>query len=169
MELTHDKFEGAKELAEINVKISAGVAALAQMKADEETYFTEREKRLVARLEAALVDSEDLVKAIGENHSSLIGYRNEVSDLHTKLLFLIQGIDECMSLINDTATTLENRITAHEERVSKFISESRSERNQIDSKRAEVNQDREKIVEETRLLDDRKAMLERTLARINQQ
>lgn len=166
MELDHEKFAGAKELAEITTKISAATAALTALKADETTYLDEREAKLIERLKQTLVDSGELIKAIGENHDALVGYRMQVTELHDVILSLIQGIKASHKLLDDAADALDERIREYENDIESFREACRRERIQIDGERTELAQWRDKLGEDQRLLDDRTKTLERTIKRI---
>lgn len=166
MELQHEQFEGMKELATISTQIAAGTAALAQLKASEETYMTEREARLVSRLQKTLADSIDLITAIGQNHEALVGYRNEVGDFLTKVLSLIQSLDDCIALVESAGSELDERITKHEEDVQNFRAESARTASELQAERTELSGWRDRLGEDERKLNDRRATLERTLNRI---
>lgn len=166
MELEHEKFEGAKELAEIGMKISAGTAALASLKENEELYFAERERDLVFRLKQALLNSSDLLAAIGENHSALVGYKTELEDYHSKVLSLIEGVMECMKLIDDSTTELNAQMSAHEANVDLFREQSKRERTHIAGARTEVDAMRLQIDVDRRVVNDQRATLKRAFARL---
>lgn len=163
--LEHEKFQGVKELAEIGMKISASTAALAQLKAGEETYLTEREEKLVARLKAALVDSSDLIKEIGANHDALVGYKNDLTAFHDRILSLIQGVDACMALITEGSAQLDARITEHENKIADFKQDSIRERVALESEQGELSGWRDRLGEAQRLLDDRNKLLQETITR----
>lgn len=165
MELTHETFQGAKELAEISMKISQGTAALEQLKKDEGAYLEEREIRLVARLSDALVNSSDLIAQIGGNHDALVGYRNEVKAFLEDILSLLQSVNKLKERVNATANDLDGRIIKHEEDVKRFALESSRERSQIENERAELSRWRDRLGEDQRVLDDRTETFERTLTR----
>lgn len=165
MELDHEKFEGVKELAEISIKISQGTAALAALKGGEAAYLTEREQRLVERLKQALVDSSDLIQAIGENHSALVGYKTELVEFHSDVLSLVQGVTDCISFINDASSDLESRMEKHDKQVSSFKEATQREWVKIGGERNQMTTEREQLAKAQHLLNDRQAMFERTLAR----
>lgn len=165
MELTHEKFEGARELMEISTQISQGRAALEQLKKDEGAYLEERELKLVARLSDALVNSSDLIAQIGGNHDALVGYRNEVKGFLEDILSLLQSVTKLKERVNATANDLDGRITKHEEDVKRFALESSRERSVIENERAELSLWRDRLGEDKRELDDRIETFERTLTR----
>lgn len=168
MQLDHEQFQGAKELAVIGTQIAAGTAALATLKANEEEYLTERESLLATRLQKALVDSSELIKAIGENHGALVGYRTEVEQFYQKVLSLNEGIMECQSLIEKASEVLEARITKQEQDTSDMRQKNALIKINIDGEREELNTWRERLATTERKINDRSAMLERTLARAKQ-
>lgn len=167
MELDHEKFEGLKELAVISQKISEGTAALIELKESEDTYLTEREAKLVGRLQTALVDSADLIKAIGRNHDALVGYRTELVGFHETILFLLQRVNNCNTNIDAAATALEEQVDGHEADVLKFREDTTRERVAIDSEHAELAAWRDELGNTERVLIDREQMLERTINRTN--
>lgn len=166
MQLDHEQFQGAKELAEIGVKISASTAALQSLKIAEGEYISEREARLVARLKATLVDSAELIKQIGSNHDALVGYRNFVTDLHDKILSLIQCITDCEALLDEAASYLDQRISDHEAKVASFREAVTKERALIDGERDALAAWSDRLGERERDLNDREKTLKRTLDRI---
>lgn len=165
MELDHEKFEGARELAEISVKISEGLSTLASLKESEEEYFQERERGLNARLKQALVESSELIEAIGTNHSALVGYSTELTEAHEKVLSLLKGIMECRALLDETSSEIEKKIATHEKNIIEFRNASQRERVLIEGDRNELRAQRKTLDDDQRLLNDRKAMFERTLER----
>lgn len=168
MELDHEKFEGIKELAEISGKIAQGTAALASLKEETENYLSEREQKLVQRLKQALVDSSDLITAIGSNHSALVGYSTELTDFHSSVLSLLQGVMELQTLVTNASANLETRLTAHAKDVEDFRNASQRERSLIEGNRSQLAGEKDQLAEGQRLLKDRKEMFERTLKRTKQ-
>lgn len=163
--LDHEKFQGVQELAAISTKIAAGTAALGTLKAGEETYLAEREQRLVARLKSALVDSSELISAIGENHGALVGYRNDLTGFHDRILSLIQGVDSCMSLISEDSAELDARVTAHEQAVAAFKEASIRERVRTEGERGELSQWRDQLGALERKLNESAALAQQTINR----
>lgn len=164
--LDHEKFEGIKELAEISTKISAGTAALAALQKGEETYLSEREQKLVARLKQTLADSADLIKDIGANHDALVGYRMDLTGFHDSILSLIQCVDACLVLINEASAELETRVENHAKAVTTFKEACQRERVQIDGERGELAQWRDQLGAQERSLNDREKTLKSTLERL---
>lgn len=165
MQLEHEKFQGAKELSEIQVQISAGLATLQSLKADEETYLEERERKLVARLSDALVNSSDLIAQIGENHGALVKYRTEIKGYLDSILSFAQSVTKLKTLVDATAVDLDGRITKHEEDVKKFALDVSRAKSQIENERVELSRWRDQLGDDQRELDDRIETFERTLTR----
>lgn len=165
MELDHEKFKGAQELAEISTGIAQGLATLQTIKDETDEYLVERERQLIQRLKSALVDSSDLIASIGENHSALVGYNTEIKDFHKAVLSLLQGVMELNTRVSDAATDLEGRMSEHDVQVRNFQTAVTHERIQIAGDRNQVAADQQKLDEDRRLLKDRQDMFDRTLAR----
>lgn len=167
MELDHEKFEGMKELAEISTQISAGTAALASLRENEEAYISERERDLIFRLEQSLVDSKDLITSIGTNHSALVGYRNEVVDFHKSILSLIQGVMECRNMVEKASDGLVIKIAQYESDIESLRNGVRQHRLGVESDRLQLAVERKQLVSDQRFVADLKGTLEREIARIN--
>lgn len=166
-ELDHEKFEGVKELAEISTQISASTALLASYKETEAEYLAEREEKLVNRLKQALVDSSDLITAIGSNHSELVGYRNDLVSFHESILSLLQGVMECKRLVEDAANELDAQMSRHETNLTNFAQDSARERALIHGAKGELQADRDQLTKDQRIVADQRDTLDRAFARLN--
>lgn len=92
--LDHEQFEGATVLAEIGAKIAAGRAALSDLETSKEDFLNVREADAVARVKQVLEQSQELIGEIGQYHSELVGYRNEVDGFLRDILYLVQRVGE---------------------------------------------------------------------------
>lgn len=92
VKLDHEQFEGAKVLADIGAKISAGKAALEALEKSKDDFLNGRESEAIARVSAALDSSKNLIIEIGTYHSELVGYSNQVDGFLADVLYLIQSV-----------------------------------------------------------------------------
>lgn len=91
--LDHEKFEGAKILAEIGTKIAAGRAELANLDETKEDFINGREADAISRVNRVLEQSKELLAECTKYQNELVGYRNELSVFLEQILCLIQRVE----------------------------------------------------------------------------
>lgn len=166
MELDHEKFEGVKELAEISANISMATASLASLQANEREYMKERELRLTERLKKSLVDSSDLIKSIGDNHSALVGYKNELNSFYSTILSLIQDVSECRKSLEKATSEIEVKLAIRDKEILEFKEASHRERTHIQGERTELAAKSAQLEIDRKIIEDQRGTLERAFARL---
>lgn len=164
MELEHEKFEGAKELAEIGVMLSQTQAALGLLQGEEVKYLAEREERVTNRIQKALADSAELITKIGENHTTLVAYRIQVTELHEFVMALLKSVTDCMDLLTTTTNELDKRIGQHQEDMRKFAEETKKERITIEESNKSIEIEKGRIKDSKRDIASRYGALQSAVA-----
>lgn len=164
--LDKEKFDSLKELAAIQSDIASGRATLQQIKSDTEVYLAEREQETVRRIDAVLQGSVAILAEVGENQDALVKYATEVramdADLQAILLLFKDTVRK-----QEEVTALENaELERKAEQLARVEIELKAKRSIIEADAAANEQDRKWISEETRLLNDRAQLLERSIKRL---
>lgn len=161
MNLDHEKFQGAKELATITTQISMGRALLISLKESEEQYLGEREIKAVQRVKDALTSSENLIKEIGANHDELVGYRTDLGVAHEGVRSLIQSVTDCVRELNEATEALNAQVDSHNANVKKFTEETKRERALIKGEREGLESEKAIIARDKKLIKDQRETLKR--------
>ncbi len=165
--LDQEKFSTVKALAEMQVQISEGGAALLKLKESEKEYLEMREKEVHERVAKVLAESRDALEQITKNHDELSHYGDDLKaqaiDLHTlstQIVALSQHFREWMEL--------------ETKKIDKTFMEIAEEKKQLKALSIGIVEDRKQlkregatIAEEMRLLVDRRGLLERGFAELN--
>ncbi len=91
--LEHDQFEAAKKLADIGTKIAAGRALLVELEQGKNDFLEGREAEAIKRVADVLAQSKTILSEIGNYHSELVGYSNQVNGFYDDLLYLLQSVE----------------------------------------------------------------------------
>lgn len=166
MELEHEQFEGAKELAAIGLRIAEGRALIANLDAEREEYLDGREKEAVERIELVLAQSSELLKEIGANHDELVKYRRELDDYCASLRYFNERVSEGHQAFKEYFDRENAKLDEKLKEVAAQRAQAKKELSQISSDRALLKGQQAQLKDDQRLLDDRRATLERGFAEL---
>ncbi len=162
MDLPQEQFKAMTELAEINVSISKGRAALSQLKVDTEKYLELRETAAHERVEKVLKESHEALKSTTQNQEELHAYAKDLSHFTLELAGFSQ---EIVTLFHD----FTERVAATDAALDIRLEEARSIEKRCTIERANITEDRKQLArernalsDEKRLLTDRQQMLAKT-------
>lgn len=161
MDLSAEQFSAAKELAEVNMEIAAGRAALSKLKEDTGTYLEFREVAAHERVEKVLAESTEALESTKKNHAELSAYASgiralalEISGFSAEIVTLYKDFSERVS---KTDALLDLRL----EEAKKLEKACTIERKMITLDQQQLERDMANLRDEKRLLADRQHMLER--------
>ncbi len=153
IKLDYEQFEGAKELAQIGLKIAEGRATLSDLKAQEPAFIAERGRKVEERIKEVLVESRELIALIGTNHDALVEYRKEVTQYVADLRYFIESVkawkeaaDEEIKLENEKLDTKRTEIQA-------LIAEENAQALQLKNDSGIIEKDREALRRESKKLE----------------
>lgn len=84
--VTTEQMESLKALSDVNIKVSEAQNLLEKLQKEEADYLISREKKAIEKIEAVVVQSQDLVKQADKNYSEIEKLRAQTTDLVAKLL-----------------------------------------------------------------------------------
>lgn len=166
MQLDHEQFEGAKVLAEIGTKIAEGRAVLEQLKSSTDSYLKEREQETIERIKKVLESSATLLTEIGQYHSELEGYRNQVATFVVDIRYLLEGIGSFETLLNETTSAVRGDLDNREAKVGAALEQVRKGRALLAADARDLEAQKQQFGKDKKKLKDEWAALERAAAEI---
>lgn len=159
--LDSEKFNLVKELASIHDNINTGRNALTAIKKETDDYIKEREREAKERVEKVLQASHDALVETRKNHEALSSYRQEVTqfaDICKQILVMVSAMNaEFKEKMVEADRIMQERY----EDMQLTIRNAKIERTAIEQERTQLRIEKIRIEEETRLLADRRGVLQR--------
>jgi len=166
--LSKEQMDAVQFLAETNMKIGEAKATLIKLEQSETSYFEEREKKVMGRIQKVLDDSKDLLIEAQSNYSQIRELRNTVSSVAG---FLSKAYEAFVGLLKDFRERndlWDNKVSEIEEGFAKI-------RQEINSDKVRIINDQESLkrweksldLERKKIVSDR-GELDRAITRLKE-
>lgn len=167
-ELSKERMDAFRELAETNMKIGEAKNSLAKVKEAEEAYLKERDEKATERIQKIIEDSRDLLKEVKENYGEIHNLANTASSFAG---FLLEMSDTFVGLLADfqEKDKLWNEKTKRqEEEFEQVRNEIRADKVKIKNDLEAITRKKQLLAEDRRKLDDERGTLERAINRLKE-
>lgn len=168
IELDKEKMNAVRELASVGVKISDAKNALSKLKEEEKTYLDEREKATVAKIQAVLDDSADLLKSAHGNYEQIHGLCQTISAFCD---FLIEAQGEFHGLLEAFVEHREGWDKEFERQNAELAEARRGiavERSFLENAKKDVEKAQEKLKEDRIKIADDRGTIDRAIKRLSE-
>lgn len=163
----------SKELAEVtkilaDAYLEAGNAkiALANIKALEKDYISDREKKAIQKIQENLDNSRDLIQNISDNHKKVKDFSSTLTEFATLLDQIYAELNVTLQDFHKKDELWNKDIQEQQEEIEKQKQEIKIERIRINNDNESIKKAREVIKNEQIKLRDRQAMIRRTMDRL---
>lgn len=166
MDLPKEQFDSLKELAEVQMQISTGQAALSKLKTDTKSYLELREKAAHDVVEKVLKESVEALESTNKNHAAL---REFASGLRTMALELSGFSQEITTLFSDFLNIVAEsnaKLDVRLEDIRAREKEVMIQREAIDADQKALDREMKDLRDGKRLLADRQAIVNKTVEQI---
>ena len=162
-ELDKEKMDIMKELADTRMKISNAGNTLVQLKADEDKYLSEREKKALDGVEKILEESKDLLAKTHENYDeihllcqNISNFAGFVSEAHGKFQGLLADFGERSEYWDRSVVTTRAEFAEIRRNIN-------TERTIIENEQKGIKAAQKKIEEEKALIESRQSQIKNAL------
>lgn len=161
MDLDTEKFNSVKELAEVQLEISAGRAALSKLMDDTKAYLELREVAAHERVDKVLKESVEALESTKENHAALAQYASGLRALAIELSGFSKEITTLFSdfrtIVTDSDAKLDIRLSEVRAREKEVM----IGRGNLEADQEALNRDMAILRDEIRLLADRQVVVQK--------
>jgi chromosome segregation ATPase len=164
--LDHEKFNTAKEIADINIAIAEARTTLAALGASREAFLTGREQEAIARIKKVLDESKDVLDDIDRNHHELSSYRVELKHHADVLRTWHDQLLADMETLKETFARADAALEKKRASVGALVIQLRTERTQVAEDRKQLKREEQQIAEAWRQIKDRREAFERAWAEL---
>lgn len=162
MELPTEQFKAVQELAEVNVAIASGRAALTKLKDDTKSYLEFREVAAHKQVEKVLEESIEALESIKNNHAELSTYASEIRalalELHGFSEEIVALFSDFQNVVAESNAKLDIRLADLKAREKEVMIEKEG----IKADRRKLDGDMANLRDEKRLLADRQEVVRKT-------
>lgn len=159
--LDQEKFNTAKELAEISGNLSIARAELKKVQDTTEEYMVGREKEAEERVLKVLKESREALEEVSKNHKDITIFGSETKAYADTLKTIA---NEIIALFGDFTTRMSKAdadMAEHQKIVTEILNLIKVERVQVQEDRKLLAADKKEIEDGFRLLKDRREALDR--------
>lgn len=167
MELDQEKFNTAKELAEISGQLSDARAAFEKLKKDTEEYMVIREQEAEERVIKVLKESREALEESSNNHKELSSFKEELKAYANKLRLLSTDIIALFQNFNEKMEEANEDMKEHRDNLMEILNNTKIERVQVREDRKLLAAEQHEIDEQHRLIKDKREALERAWDELN--
>lgn len=164
--LEAEKFKLVQELVAIQDNITNARNGLTAIQKQTNDYIIAREEEARGRVNKVLEASKDALEETRKNHEELSAYRQELkqfADSISQATILLTDISGSFRKDLDVA---EAMMASRYDEMQEILKNARIERVAIEEDRKQLKRESYRIQEETRLLADRRGVLERGFAEL---
>lgn len=159
--LDQEKFNTAKELADMGVNLSLARAEFKDLKDNTEKYLVNREKEAEERVIKVFKKSREALEETTKNHDQLSSLNRELKAYAIEMKGLATDIATLFEDFNNRMTEADSDMKEFFLKVSDIVREIKLGRSEIEIKKKLLEGERLDIAKDRRLLKDRQEMLKR--------
>lgn len=152
-ELSNQKMEAVRELANVSMQISDGKNTLAKLKLEAEAFLEERKSQEKKAILDIWEESKELVSSIDKNFKSLIGFSNEVKAEVGFIQEMQSNVSELIKEFNETSKEFTEWVKKEDEKMASKLKD-------IENLEKERNEELRKIKEEWKEIEKAKKQIE---------
>lgn len=161
--LDHEKFEGARELASISMKIAQARALISSLDESRAEYLDQREREALERIELAFAKSVDFLRAVGDNHDELVKYRNELTDYCNDLRYFNERVTASHAEFENYFADEQQKLDAKLALMKELQQQTKRDISLVQAERKQIATDRRKLADEERSIANKRELLKRAL------
>lgn len=159
--LDQEKFEGLKELAEIQENISLGRAEILKLKETTEEYMVVREQEAEERVIKVLKESREFLDKTTRNQEQLSRYNTELREYAQELAQIAKAISTLFKDFNTRMREADNDVKEYFDSFNELKKRIKLDKLNIQEDRKQLERQRVEIRDAWRLLRDRQETLEK--------
>lgn len=167
-EIEKQKMDALTALAETNVLVSRSREVFNTLKAEESAYIVEREAKALARIQAVLTESKEVLNETLQNYNALHELANNTA-IYSQ--FLDEAYEEFKKLKENfllTTQEWESDIKDVEEHLSEVKKQIKIDTIRIKKDQESIERQKKNLKDEERRIKDQRETLERAFNRLKQ-
>lgn len=155
-------------LAQTNVKIGEARGILADLKLTETSYFEEREKATIEKIQAVLDDSEGIVAKIHDNYYEITQFYADITSFVGFLSQIQESVQTTIESFNKKVDVWEGQTKREEERLGVLRQNVETQQKQLDIDKKSRTEALKKIKDEKQLINSRQQQIAEALKVLEQ-
>lgn len=161
--LDQQSMSALQTLADTNVKIGEAKGILADLKAQETTYFQEREQATIVKIQSVLEDSETILAKINGNYAEVTQFYTEVSSFVGFLKEIQQNVSDSIANFNVHVTEWERQTDEERKALDLLARQLDVQQHGIETDKKVIAEGKKKMKEDLRLIGSRQAQIKEAL------
>lgn len=167
-EISQEKMEALKTLADTNVKIGEARGILSNLKAEEAVFLDEREKKALERVQQILDESEETLKEAFTNYEEIRKFFSNVSDFANFLLEAYNDFQELKKTHDEYAQSWEKKVESTENHLAEIRKLIKIDQEQNAEDRKAIDKAWKEIGEAKRGMRSERETLDRAIKRLEE-
>jgi chromosome segregation ATPase len=159
--LDQEKFNTAKELADMHANLSDARVEFLKLKESTEEYMVVREHEAEERVAKVLKESREALEETSKNHDELTRFSSELKAYAIEIKGLSTDITTLFKDFGEKMNEADEDIKKNSQIVSDILKKIKIERVQVQEDCKQLERERKEISEGKRLLKDRQESLEK--------
>lgn len=166
--LSGEEMNAVKALADTNMKISEAQDTLFKLKASEEAYIEEREKKTLAGIQKLIDDSSALVDEARENYTKVQAFSGEVSNFVNSLFILSEQFTKLIDSFDKRNAEWEVNVARKDKEIADARKNIEIDKAKIETDRKRIKEQGAQILEQRIKLEDERGTIERMIIRFKE-
>lgn len=165
-ELSNQKMEAIKELANVSMQISDGKNTLVKLKAEIETFLNERKSQEKEAILSIWKESKELVSSIDKNFKSLIGFSNEVKTEVSFIQEMQLNVSELIKEFNETSKEFTEWVKKEDEKMASKLKDIENLEKERNEELRKIKEEWKEIEKAKKQIESDKGLIKRTIERL---
>lgn len=165
-ELSNQKMEAIRELANVSMQISDGKNSLAQLKSDIDTFLNERKSQEKEAILTIWEESKELVNSIDKNFKSLIGFSNEVKTEVSFIQEMQLNVSELIKEFNETSKEFTEWVKKEDEKMASKLKDIENLEKERNEELRKIKEEWKEIEKAKKQIESDKGLIKRTIERL---